>query len=212
MADLKGKIDNALNEARILVLGTQVLLGFHYQAFLEPRFQHFPGALQTLSVIGLGLLLLAFGLLAAPVAYHRVVEHGGVSGELHRFTTLAVGTALLPLALALTTGGYVIGDRLDLPLPPALVSLVVLVLTIGCWYVLPLALRRRRRGGGVSMSERTELPLADRVQQALTEIRVVLPGAQALLGFSFGAILMENFEHLPRTSQLTHLAGAGFVL
>ena len=208
---LKAKMDNALHEARILIIGTQVLLGFHFNAFLQARFEHFSRALQTLSVAGLGLLLLAFGLLVAPVAYHRIVEAGDVSRALHRFTTLAVGAALLPMAVTLAIGGYVIADRIDLFIPPAVVALTVLSVALGCWYVLPLALRGHR-GGGESMTDRSEVGLPDKIKQALTEIRVVLPGAQALLGFSFGAILAEPFEHLPRTSQLTHFVGVGFVL
>jgi hypothetical protein len=37
---VKAKIRHALNEARILILGTQVLIGFQYRAVLEPGFEH----------------------------------------------------------------------------------------------------------------------------------------------------------------------------
>jgi hypothetical protein len=48
--------------------------------------------------------------------------------------------------------------------------------------------------------------LKDKIQQVLTEIRVVLPGAQALLGFQFISLLMEGFEKLPSSSKYVHFA------
>jgi Family of unknown function (DUF6328) len=208
---LENKIRHALNEGRILILGTQVLLGFHYRSVLEPRFDHLPAAGQALAVIGLGLLLLAFGLLVAPVAYHRIVERGAVSTALHHLTTLAVGAALLPLALAFAIGGWVAAERMAVVPPPAAAGLV-LALTLGCWYALPLAARRRLQTEGETMAERKDVSLESKIEQALTEVRMVLPGVQALLGFGFVAILLDSFDHLPMSSQLTHLVGLGFIM
>jgi hypothetical protein len=39
---VKAKIRHTLNEARILILGTQVLIGFQYTVVLEPGFEHLP--------------------------------------------------------------------------------------------------------------------------------------------------------------------------
>jgi len=40
----------------------------------------------------------------------------------------------------------------------------------------------------------------------LTEARVILPGAQALLGFQLTVTLMHAFEQLPPSSRLIHVA------
>ena len=40
----------------------------------------------------------------------------------------------------------------------------------------------------------------------LTEARVILPGAQALLGFQLAIVLTETFERLPSPSRLLHAA------
>jgi len=42
------------------------------------------------------------------------------------------------------------------------------------------------------------------IEQMLTEARVILPGAQALLGFQFIVILTEAFGELPDDARLTH--------
>src|SRR5207237_1185550 len=54
-------------------------------------------------------------------------------------------------------------------------------------------------------------PLADRIKNGLTETRVALPGAQALLGFQFLSILTQSFGSLPRPVQIVHLASLGAV-
>ena len=48
--------------------------------------------------------------------------------------------------------------------------------------------------------------LLDKIDQLLTESRVIIPGAQALLGFQFVAILMDGFDKLPASSQYVHIA------
>ena len=56
-------------------------------------------------------------------------------------------------------------------------------------------------------SEAAENPdLHERVGLALTEARVVLPGAQAMLGFQFVTMFERAFEELPPSSKLVHLA------
>jgi hypothetical protein len=53
--------------------------------------------------------------------------------------------------------------------------------------------------------------LSTRIEQMLTEARVVLPGAQALFGFQLVAVLSEAFEKLPAASKLVHALSAGCV-
>ena len=57
----------------------------------------------------------------------------------------------------------------------------------------------------------TGTALETKIEQVLTEARVVLPGAQALLGFQFTAMLMDAFAKLPRTSQYVHLVSLGLI-
>ena len=49
-------------------------------------------------------------------------------------------------------------------------------------------------------------PLSVKIDHALTEARMVLPGVQALLGFQFILFFSESFHDLPESSKLLHLA------
>ena len=53
--------------------------------------------------------------------------------------------------------------------------------------------------------------LEHRIVQVLTEARVVLPGAQALLGFQLAMVLMEPFEKLPAAAKAAHLCSLLFI-
>ena len=46
----------------------------------------------------------------------------------------------------------------------------------------------------------------DKIRQALTEARVILPGNQALLGFQLAVILQQKFRDIPSSLQWVHLA------
>ena len=50
-----------------------------------------------------------------------------------------------------------------------------------------------------------DTPLEDKVEQVLTEARVLLPGVQALLGFQLATMLMDGFDKLPQSSKYIHL-------
>jgi hypothetical protein len=54
-------------------------------------------------------------------------------------------------------------------------------------------------------------PLTARIEQMLTESRVILPGAQALLGFQFAVMLAKSFDQLPRNAQMVHVAALALV-
>ena len=59
------------------------------------------------------------------------------------------------------------------------------------------------------MADSSELD--EQIRHALTEIRMVLPGAQALLGFQFITVVLEDFEKLPESMKQLHLASLGLM-
>jgi hypothetical protein len=55
------------------------------------------------------------------------------------------------------------------------------------------------------------VPLPKRIEQMLTEARVILPGAQALLGFQLAVVLTDSFRSLSFLSQEVHGAALASV-
>ena len=54
--------------------------------------------------------------------------------------------------------------------------------------------------------QQTRTPLHAKIEQLLTEARVILPGAQALLGFQLIVMLTQAFDRLPKGVQAIHIA------
>jgi hypothetical protein len=209
---LSDKVKVALEETRILILGAQILLGFGFRGVFSERFDQLPEYARWADGVGLGLLVCAVGLLIAPGPYHRIVEAGQDSGRLHRFATVIADLALLPFALALGIGLFVGTEGI---FDDSAVSIAAGVIGAGLaltlWYGLPqlrkgfVGERERMITRGQS-NERTDTRLQVKIEQLLTEARVVLPGAQALFGFQLAIVLTRAFEQLPKVSIVVHAA------
>src|SRR5947208_3578814 len=106
MAKLKDKIENALNEARILVLGGQVLIGSAYSLVFYRGFGKLPESVQTLQLLSLVLMLGGLCVLLLPASYHRIVEKGENTQGFHRLVTRVLEFALFPFAVGLGVGVY----------------------------------------------------------------------------------------------------------
>ena len=221
MAKIKDKVENALNEARMLVLGAQVLVGFQFRSTFEPGFDQLPLPSQLLKLVGLGLLLVAVALIISPAAYHRLVERGEDTHEIHRYTSKLMAFALLPFAVGLGLDLYVAVQKVVGWRAGVAAGLFGTLLAASFWYGLEFYMRRERKGEVEAAKGESEMmeerggkqdekqKLTDKIKHVLTECRVVLPGSQALLGFQFISILTESFDKLPALSKYIHLASLG---
>ncbi|MGB7922369.1 MAG: DUF6328 family protein [Pyrinomonadaceae bacterium] len=221
MAKLKDRIKTALDEDRMLILGSQILLGFQYRSVFEPLFEKLPASSQLLKLCALCLMLVSTALLMSPGAYHRIVCEGEDTEDMHRFTTKALSLALLPFAFAFGLDVHIVTRQLVGYTPAIINGVVVSLVALFFWYGLEL-IRKAKRETKIKEAETMEkeknedeesgTKLKDKIDHALTEARVVLPGAQALLGFQLVSTLMESFEKLPESSKYAHLASLGLLV
>jgi hypothetical protein len=209
MARLKDKVQNALDEARLLILGTQVLLGLEFRSVFESGFEHLPMHSRYLKLVSLTVLLVAVALLVWPGSYHRIISEGNDSEELHQFTSRVMLFALMPFAVALGLDLFVAGEKLGGSFVGTAIGVVVTGLAIGFWYLLESIERKRhiekKRMTTKKPESQRRTRMKDKIRHVLTEARVVLPGAQALLGFQLVTFLMEGFDKLPSVSKYIHL-------
>src|SRR5437588_12999499 len=101
MATFSDKIENALNEGRILILGAQVLVGFGYRSVFQEGFPRLPDAQQQLWMWSLALLLGSLCLLILPVPFHYIAEAGKPTWRLHRLAQQSIEIALVPFAIGM---------------------------------------------------------------------------------------------------------------
>jgi hypothetical protein len=200
---LKDKLENALNESRILMLGVQVLIGFDYRAVFEDRFANLPLALQELRLASLGLMLLSLTLLISPVPYHWIFGRGRNPQELHGYGQKIIEIALAPFVVALSMDLFIASSKIVRPTMALAIPLAVLALAVFFWYGLGYLKKEH------IMHDRSSdhpLELKDRIKEVLIETRITLPGVQATLGFQFIIVLASGFDALPQSLKMVHLA------
>jgi len=201
---LKYRIKTALDESRMLILGSQVLIGFQYRTVFEQGFEKLPVSSQMLRLGSLVIMLLVSALLMSPGPYHRIVHEGEDREDVHIYATRVMDIALMPFAIILSlevylAAGYVTGKRLAIVIGSITFGVALLF-----WYGVALLRKgRASKKGRREVNDRTEIE--DKIERVLTEARVVLPGVQALLGFQFATVLVQSFEALPLSSKYVHL-------
>jgi hypothetical protein len=144
LATLQNRVQNALDEARILVLGTQVLIGFEYRAVFEERFEELAPWTKAAALASLCVMLVAFALICLPAAYHRISAGGHDRAHVHAFTTRVLRIALLPVALGM---GIDLRVAASGTLPPALALAsggAVVAAALGAWYLYTYGARAAR--------------------------------------------------------------------
>ena len=225
MPELKSKIEDALNEGRILVLGMQVLIGAQYNSAFASGFEKLPDLSQGLMVGALAPLLLAMTLMMSPAPYHHLVEKGQNTWPFLEFVNRMLTLAPFPFAVALGIDLYVVTAKVAGLAWGAAGGLAGALLALFFWYGLE-ALSRSRHEYAATFARRersksskdTQMsdnkpkpegentPTETKVKNVLTEARVIIPGVQALLVFQINTMLSEGFDKLPESSKYIHLA------
>jgi hypothetical protein len=212
VAELSHRIKIALDESRMLVLGTQVFLGFQFRAIFEPAFDRLPKSSQLLKMSGLMVLLIAITLIMAPGSYHRIVRGGSDAEDVHQFATTMMDVALVPFLLVFALDIYLSLGRIIGTSGGVIAGALIGAISLFFWYGFGWLSRSRHKP--LSMPEKPKAhstPLKTKIDQALTEARVVLPGAQALLGFQLVTMFMDGFDKLPNSSKFIHIGSLGLI-
>jgi len=210
MPPIEARVKDLLDETRLAMLGTQLLLGLQYRAAFSSGFNRLPAAFQALDCAALLLILATAGLLLATPSYHQITEAGHATGRFVARASAALQAALPLLALTLGIDVAIGLATYAGAWAAGLVGMMFVLTALLLWQVVPMRAATHREQEGDPMQD-TEQSLEVRIVQALTELRVILPGAQALFGFQVSAVLTDRFEQLSGTSQAVHMASLGLV-
>jgi hypothetical protein len=140
--DLKTRISHTLDEMRVVLPGTQALLGFQFVAVFQSSFKDAPSWARDLHLAGLLLVCLSAAVLMAPAAYHRIVVEGRDSEAFHRFASLMLILSMGALALGisgdLVVVGYLVTNKETFALALGAIAVAVFMFL---WFGFSLARR-----------------------------------------------------------------------
>jgi Family of unknown function (DUF6328) len=116
---------------------------------------------------------------------------------------------LFLFAIALALDLVIAGTRVAGPWTGAAAGLTGGLVAIGFWYG-PLMIKDKEPDASMTNpNEKTST--AAKIEYVLTEARVVLPGAQALLGFQLVIVLTTGFAELHPSTKALHGVALGFI-
>jgi len=200
-SQLKNKIKDVLNESRILVLGTQVLLGFQFQAVFYPGFARLAPGSRWANFASLVFELLVLALLLAPAPFHRITENGDDTIALKHLAARAIGAALPLFACSLGLDVALVSVSTIGAGGAAAVGGGIFLIALTMWVAMGIL---NHRDGNEAHPRQEASSLQEKIETLLTEARVILPGVQALLGFQFAAMLTDKFQTLPHSLRIVH--------
>jgi len=127
------------------------------------------------------------------------------------FTSRVVFIALIPLCFAFGIDIFTAMLRMTDTYIALTAGVLTTLTAICCWYVIELIARFNpaNKPSEVLMANNDPAPpgetkLKDKIEQLLTESRVIIPGAQALLGFQLTAMFTQAFDSIPTSSKTVH--------
>lgn len=199
----------ALDESRLLMLATQLLFGFQLSTVFTDQFNSFTLTMRQVDASALLLMVVALALLLTPPSQHRLVEHGHITGRVRTAVTRYTEAALLPFSISLGLDVYLVFTHSFGELLGIAVGALIFVLAVLLWYVAEFVYRVwiLERDRNVTKTGDAPTDIFTRCTQLLTEARIALPGAQALLGFQLAVMMTGAFKTLPDASRYVH-AGA----
>jgi magnesium-transporting ATPase (P-type) len=202
---LDRRIKTALDETRLLVLGCQVLFGFLLESVFQSAFETLPRFSQYLICAAIALMVLSLGCLIAPSMQHRIVEAGQSTARLENATTILAEWGLVPFLASLGLALFIVFERIFGEVAGAMAGAASAAAAGFFWFGFAWLIGDRRRQ--LMPEEFAPTPLSTKIEQMLTEARVIIPGCQALLGFQLIAMLTHAFDELPFDAKIMHAAG-----
>src|SRR5258708_29664047 len=94
--NVEKKFKMALDETRLLMLGTQIFFGFQFNGIFQTAFDTLPVRARWLDAAALILMTVTLGCLIAPSARHRIAEEGQVDYGVFRAAALFAIVSLFP--------------------------------------------------------------------------------------------------------------------
>jgi hypothetical protein len=211
MPPIEDRLNDLLNETRLAMLGAQLLLGLQYRAAFSPGFARLPATFQALDCVALLSILVAANLLLATPAYHQISERGHATSRMLGRASGVLQLALLPLSLTLAIDMSLALVSHSGALRAGSAGGVFLIGAWFVWYAVPLFAATRSGAKELQMEDKRQ-SVETRIAQALTELRVILPGAQALFGFQVSAVLTDSFDQLSEAAKTVHVASLMFIV
>jgi hypothetical protein len=153
---LSDAVENLLEECRMVLPGVQALFGFQLIAVFNSAFGELLSVFeQRLHLLSLASVAIAGALVMTPAAYHRQTSPYQVSSQLVRLGGRLLLGSMVALTIGIGLDFYLIARVvLGHELTAAFASIALMLVFVGCWFVVPQIGRARLRSREAGNLER----------------------------------------------------------
>jgi hypothetical protein len=137
-----------------------------------------------------------------------LVDEGNATARIFGAIRAFMVAGLIPFAVSLGINMFIVIERTAHAIAAAMAALAITAIALWFWFGVELV-ALRNKGGKVMKTQDENVPLPQKIDQMLTEARVILPGAQALLAFQLAVVLTQSFDKLPSSSKAVHAMAFG---
>jgi hypothetical protein len=152
--ELRGRYYGLMQELRVILPGSQVLVAFLLTAPFAQRFSELDGTGRDLYGVALLASILSVVAFMTPAALHRVGDRTDRSDRL-RLSILLTRVGLALLGVGLASSFFVVTRFVFSDSTAVLLTGVTVVAMLGLWLALPLASRFDLEGDGAPDAETT---------------------------------------------------------
>lgn len=136
---LRHKAEELLQEIRIVLPGTEALLGFQFATFFTSVFQGLDQQYKYIHFITLIFTMVSTILLIAPVAFQQIGEKGDITKRFITFARRMLNAAMLFLLLALAGDAFIAAKAIDIHSTIAtIIGALIFLCGTAIWYVYVL--------------------------------------------------------------------------
>lgn len=136
---LKDKIKHTLEETRVVLPGTQAILGFQLVCVFSQGFDKLSQSDKLLHLFSLLMVLMSTIILLTTAPYHRIAEEGRDSERLHRFGSTMLLIGMIFLLIGMTIDFYLISEIITGSVFAAsLYAGIIIITAVILWYLYPL--------------------------------------------------------------------------
>lgn len=143
---LEQKIQHLLEEIKIVLPGTQILIAFQLTSVFAPGFKDLSGYLKDIYLGSIFLSIFAIIMILTITTYHRIAEEGEDSHSFHTVASYLLMVNLFCISLSLSLVLYVV-TMVIVPYShlALFASATTFALTLAFWFVFPFIFRTKNK-------------------------------------------------------------------
>lgn len=142
--ELTDKIKHILEETRVILPGTQAILGFQLVAVFSNGFDKLFSFLKNMHIVSLLIVTITTILLLSITSFHRIAEKGKDTNRLNIWGSSILEISLITLVFGISLDIYVIIMAANRSSYMAFLGmLTVFIFALCIWFFIPLLLRAK---------------------------------------------------------------------